>query len=340
MFTTIIVQPIFNFLVLITAIIPGHNFGLAIIIFTLIIRILMWPLVRKQLNHAKAMRELAPELKKIKAAAKGDRQEESRLTMELYKEKEVNPFASIGILLVQVPILIGLYSGIRKIIGDPHQILTFSYSGLHHLAWMQSLAHNIHNFDETLFGVVNLTRTALDTHGVYWAAMVIVIASAIAQYLQSRQLMPKTGESRGLRAIMREAGKGKQTDQMEVNAAVSRTTLIFVPLVVLLVSLHLAVALPLYWLTSSVIAYIQQSRILREDAADADASVTPAAPPRKVISRPKVSFKERLVKKEAPVAPAQTIETKEGLKVTRHTLGDAKKQKPRRPPRKSKRRRR
>src|ERR1035437_584073 len=112
MLTTIIIQPIFNLLALIYAIIPGHNFGLAIIIFTIIIRLLMWPLVKKQLRHAKAMRELAPELKKIKVAAKGDRQKESAMTMELYKEREINPFASLGILVIQLPIILGLYSSV------------------------------------------------------------------------------------------------------------------------------------------------------------------------------------------------------------------------------------
>src|ERR1700759_4864375 len=135
MFTTIIVQPIFNLLVLIYAILPGHNFGLAIIIFTVLIRLLMWPLVKKQINQAKAMRELTPELKKIKAAAKGDRQKESQMTMELYKEREINPFASIGILLVQLPILIGLYSGLRRITSNPHELITFSYPFIHNLPW-------------------------------------------------------------------------------------------------------------------------------------------------------------------------------------------------------------
>ena len=65
MFTTLIVQPIFNILVAIYAVLPGHNFGLAIIIFTILVRVAMWPLVKKQLHHAKAMRELQPELKKL-----------------------------------------------------------------------------------------------------------------------------------------------------------------------------------------------------------------------------------------------------------------------------------
>ena len=74
MFTTFIVQPIFNLLVLVYALLPGHNFGLSLIIFTILIRLLLWPLVRKQLHQAKAMRELQPEIKKIKAASKGNRQ--------------------------------------------------------------------------------------------------------------------------------------------------------------------------------------------------------------------------------------------------------------------------
>src|SRR5438105_8841940 len=135
MFTTIIVQPIFNLLVLIYALIPGHNFGLAVIIFTIIIRLLMWPLVKKQLHHAKAIRALQPELKKIKAATKGNRQKESQLTMELYKERQVNPLSTLGIVLVQAPILIGLYIGLQKLIKNPHHIVDFSYPWLHHLPW-------------------------------------------------------------------------------------------------------------------------------------------------------------------------------------------------------------
>src|SRR5206468_3076542 len=106
MFTTIIVQPIFNLLVLIYALIPGHNFGLAVILFTILIRLLMWPLLKKQLHHAKAIRQLQPEVKKIKAQAAGDKRKEQKLTMELYKEREINPLSSLGIIIVQAIILI------------------------------------------------------------------------------------------------------------------------------------------------------------------------------------------------------------------------------------------
>lgn len=315
-FTTVIVQPIFNLLVFIYAILPGHNFGLAVIIFTVVIRLLLWPLVKKQLNQAKAMRELAPEIKKIKAAAKGDRQKESQMTMELYKEREINPFASLGVMIIQIPILIGLYSGLNRIIKDPHQLVSFSYPFINHLGWMQTLSHNIHKFDDSLLGVVNLGRKAIDNHGVYWPAIVIVALAAAAQFYQSRQLMPKTKDSRGLRQILRDAGEGKQADQSEVNAAVGRSTMFLIPGMVFIFGLNFAAALPLYWLTSSAVAVLQQYRILEEDVQEADASVKPAAPKANPKTGPKA----------APKA-ARPIKSPAGLKVTRRTLAEPTKSK-------------
>ncbi len=278
MFTTFIVQPIFNLLVLIYALIPGHNFGLAIILFTILIRLLMWPLIKKQLHHAKAIRALQPELKKIKAAAAGDRQKESRLTMELYKERQINPMASLGIIIVQAIILIGLYVGLNRVIKHPGQIISFSYPFLHHLGWMQTLAHDIHRFDNSLFGIIDLNKMALSSSGVYWPAMVLVVGSAAAQFVQGRQLMPGSQDSRGLRQILKEAGKGRSADQQEVNAAVGRSTMYLLPIFVFLVSIRFAAALPLYWLTGSLVAIWQQNRVLKEDVQEAEAvAMAPAA---------------------------------------------------------------
>ena len=266
MFTTLIVQPIFNILVLIYAIIPGHNFGLSIILFTVLIRILLWPLVKKQLHQAKIMRKVQPELKKIKLAAKGDKQKESQMMMELYKEKGINPLGSIGILLIQLPIFLALYSGIHRIIVNPHEIITFAYTPLQHLPWMKQLAANIHLFDNTLFGIVDLSKSALgNSKGVYIPAMVIVLASAIVQYYQSKQLMPTDKNARKLRQILKEAGSGKNADTQEVNAAVGKSTRYLLPVMIFMFTVSVASALSLYWLTSGLVAFWQQSRILNKD---------------------------------------------------------------------------
>lgn len=264
MFTTIIVQPIFNLLVLIYALLPGHNFGLSLIVFTIIIRLILWPLVKKQLHQAKVMREMQPELKRIKQLTKGDRQKESAMLMELYKERGVNPLGAFPTLIVQFIVLIGLYSGLRRVIDNPHNLISFAYPSLQHLSWMQTLAHNIHRFDNTLFGVVDLSRSAL-SHGVYWPAMVIVLGSAVAQYYQAKQLMPDNKDQRGLRTILKEAGSGKQADQSEVNAAVGRSTRFLLPAMIFLFTVNIPSALSLYWLTGGLVAFIQQAIVLNRD---------------------------------------------------------------------------
>jgi len=268
MFTTFIVKPIFNLLILIYGILPGHNFGFALIIFTVLFRILLWPLVRKQLHQAKAMRKLQPELKRIKKETKGDKQKEGQLIMELYKEKGINPLGTLPIFAIQIVILIGLNSGLRKIIADKQAVVTFSYSWVRHLPWMRHLATNIHLFDNTLFGFVNLGRSALSAGGIYWPAMIIVILSAVSQYFQSKQLLPVDKDSKGLREIMKNASGGKQADQSEVSAAVGRSTQYLLPIMIFLFTVSLASALSLYWLTSGVVAFIQQSIALREDETE------------------------------------------------------------------------
>jgi YidC/Oxa1 family membrane protein insertase len=293
MFTTLIVQPLFNILAIIYAILPGHNFGFALIVFTILVRLALWPLVKKQLHQAKAMRKLQPELKRIKKETKGNKQKESQMVMALYKEKGINPVGTLPIFIIQIIILIGLNSGIRRIIADPKTIVTFSYPAVRHLAWMRHLAANSHLFDNTLFSFVHLSRSALGSGGVYWPAMVIVLASAAAQYFQSKQLMPTTSDQRGLRQIMKDAGSGKQSDQSEVNAAVGRSTRYLLPVMIFLFTVSLPSALSLYWLTSGVVAFIQQSIALREDEveleaiADAPTKDTKKIPEAEVVVRPK-----------------------------------------------------
>lgn len=283
MFNTLIVQPIFNVLVLIYGLLPGHNFGLAIILFTILVRLLLWPLLKKQLHHAKAMRQLQPELKRIKKEAKGNRQLESQLTMALYKEKEINPFAPIGLLIVQLPILLALYSCINKIIHDPASLVNFAYPVVQRLPWIQELAADIARFDSSLFGVVDLTRAAISQgQPLYWPAFIMVVLSAVVQFFQSRQLMPQDKEARSLRSIMKSAGEGKQADRDEMNAAVGRMTQFFVPALVFIFTINLPSALSLYWLTSGVVAIIQQSRILRQDATEL-AAASPKAKPGEAI---------------------------------------------------------
>lgn len=274
MFTTLIVQPLFNILTFIYAIIPGHNFGLAIIIFTIIVRLMLWPLLKKQLHQTKLMRKIQPDLKRIKKEAAGNKQQEQIMMLALYKEKGINPFGQIGIMLIQLPILIGLYVGLQRILKDSQQLVDFSYGFIQHLPWMKELATNIHLFDASFIGLVDLTKPAYGVNGLYWPALVVVAASAFIQFYQSKQLSLTPGETRRIRDILKDAKDGKEADQSELNAAMSRNLIYFLPVMVFFFTIGLPAALSLYWLASGVIAFIQQSIILNDDTKELEAEVS------------------------------------------------------------------
>lgn len=268
MWQTLIVQPIFNLLVFIYAILPGHDFGLAIILFTIVIRILLWPLVKRQLHHTRAMRELQPDIKKIRERTKGDKQKEAQLLMELYKEREISPFGSLGILLIQIPILIGLFQALKQLSDDPANLVNLSYEFIHKIGNMPQIIADATQFDQHLFGVIDLSRRAYEGGVIYWPLMVLAVASGVFQYFQSKQLMPDQADSRGLRQILREEAKGKQTDQADINAAMGRNMRYIFPVLTTVLSATFPGSLALYWTTGSIIAVWQQGRILNQDVKE------------------------------------------------------------------------
>ncbi len=101
--------------------------------------------------------------------------------------------------------------------------------------------------------------------------MLIVLGSAVAQYFQAKQLMPDTKDQRSLRAILKDAGGGKQADQGEVNAAVGRSTRYLIPVMIFVFTVNLPSALGLYWLVGGLVAFVQQSIVLGKDEVEMEA---------------------------------------------------------------------
>lgn len=107
-------RPIFNFLLFLTTVLPGSNFGLAIIALTLIIRFILLVPSQRALKSQKAMMKIQPELEAIKVKYKGDQQRISMETMELWKKHRVNPVGGCLPLLIQLPILIALFYVVKN----------------------------------------------------------------------------------------------------------------------------------------------------------------------------------------------------------------------------------
>ena len=162
-------------------IVPGSDFGISIIIFTVIVRFLLYPLTRSMLHQSKAMRKLQPQLATIRRRAKGNRQQETLEMMELYKKHGVKPFRSIGILLIQLPIFIALFQVIQIFTSHREQIAKFTYDFLESAGPIKALVENPASFNEKLLGIVDLTKPAFTNGGV---DIFLVVLAVIADLMK------------------------------------------------------------------------------------------------------------------------------------------------------------
>ena len=116
---TVVYQPLYNVLVFFIDVFPSHSVGLSIVLLTLIVKLALFPLTAKSSKAQRAMKELEPELKTIRDNNKDDKQASARLTMELYQKRGVSPFSGCLPMLIQIPIIIGLYmvfvTGLKKV---------------------------------------------------------------------------------------------------------------------------------------------------------------------------------------------------------------------------------
>jgi len=102
-------NPIYNALVALIAFVPGGDVGVAVIILTIIIRLILLPFSLSAARTQRAMKILEPKIKELKETHKGDKEKEALETLALYREAQVNPFASILTVFIQIPVLLALF---------------------------------------------------------------------------------------------------------------------------------------------------------------------------------------------------------------------------------------
>lgn len=269
-FELFIVQPIFNLLLAIYSFVPFADFGIAVIIFTIIIRFLLWPLVVKQLHQVKAMRKLQPELARIKKASKGNRQAESMQMLELYKKHGVKPFRSILMLLIQLPIFIALFQVIQIFTSHREQIEKFTYGFMQSLEPVKELLANPDSFNHMFLGFIDITSHAITQNGINIFLVALAVVAAITQYVISKQTSPQAPSKKRLRDVLAEAGEGKQPDQSELNAVMMGKMIKVLPFMMFLIMMGLPGAIGLYYVTSNLFAAVQQHFLLKRDAEEMD----------------------------------------------------------------------
>ena len=265
-FDEFIVRPILNLLMAIYSLIP--DFGISIIVFTILVRLLLWPLIKKQLHQAKAMRKMQPELAKIKKQYAKNPQMRNLAMMELYKKHNISAFGSIGVLIIQLPILIAMYRVVQIFVSSRADLGKYVYDFVKNLPVANNLVNNPDQFNQNFLGIIDLTQHAVSKDGVVIGLLVLAGVAAYLQYLTSKQLSPQSDSKRKLRDILAEAGGGKEADQSEVNAIMTRKMMKFMPLMMFMVTIYLPAALALYLATASAVGYLQNHIILKQDSLE------------------------------------------------------------------------
>jgi YidC/Oxa1 family membrane protein insertase len=312
-FELLVTQPIFNLLVTIYSLVPGADFGVTIIIFTIIVRFLLYPLTRSMLHQTRAMRKLQPELVRIKKQAGKNKQLAAAQQMELYKKNSINPFRPIGILLIQLPIFFALYHVITVFTSQRGEIARYTYDFLEGLAPIKSVIEHPDQFNEKLFNIVDLAKPALHAGGVEIFLVIIALIAGVTQYIMSKQTSPQTAPKKKLREIMAEAAEGKEADQAEMNAIVMSKMTKILPFFMVYIMLILPGALALYYVTSNIVAVLQQHYLLQQDQdelselADQDMKKTPS---KKATSK----AREKAAKEATVTRVVAKQQTKKGTK--------------------------
>lgn len=232
MFHTLFYEPVYNLLVTVLNIVPMHDIGAAIIIVTLIVKVLLLPLNMSALRSQYIMKRVEGEMNKIKEEHKSSPQESSRKMMEIYKREKINPFASLFAILIQIPIFFALYFAFSKgFKADPSSLYSFV------------------TFPETLhtmaFGLFDATEKNI----------FIAILAGISSYVLAR---------RQTSSMVTKKQPHEETFQDQFMKSMKVQLLYILPLIVGFSAAVLPSALGLYWFVSNMISYLQDVYMKRK----------------------------------------------------------------------------
>lgn len=224
-FNAVVYDPLYNGLVFFVGVIPTHDMGLAVIALTIVVRFIIYPLSRRAIHTQMVMKKLAPELEKLKKKYKDDKAEQGRAMFALYKEHGVHPLASIGLLFIQLPVLLGLY-------------FVFSHGGLPTVD--PSLLYSFVSVPDAVkmefLGLVDMGAS----HNIILALLV-----GLSQLVYSRLSM-------GPRQKILDATPAEASLSGDLAKSFDFQARYIFPLMFAVFSYFVAAAVPLYWLTSNL----------------------------------------------------------------------------------------
>lgn len=226
-FDAVIYNPLYNGLVWLVNIIPTHDVGIAVVLLTIVVRTILIPLSRRAIQSQLDMKKVTPEVTRLRDKYKDDKQGESKAIFALYKERNIHPFASFGLLLIQFPVLIGLY-------------WVFSRGGLPVIdtARLYSFVHVPAAINMMFLGLQNMAGHSI----------VLALLAAVSQFIYTRLSMGP----RGIKTATEASFSDDMAKSLDVQAR------FVLPAIIGVIGYTVVAAAPLYWATSNTFMIIQE----------------------------------------------------------------------------------
>jgi YidC/Oxa1 family membrane protein insertase len=231
-FYIILYQPLFNLLVLLYNYIPGHDFGIAIIFLTLIIRVILFPVSVKAVHSQRSLQKLQPKILELQKKYKDDKEKQAKETLNLYKTEKINPFSGLLLALIQLPILIALY-----------QVF---WNGLksNELSVLYGFILNPGQINPLFIHLIDLSKPSI----------VFAILAGLVQYFQTKMLIPQNSPK-----------KDKKDTEVDFAQIMQKQMLYFFPVFTVIILISLPSALGLYWTVSGLFSIVQQYLIVKKN---------------------------------------------------------------------------
>lgn len=238
LFHIVVSQPIYNALIFFYNVIPGRDFGLAVIATTILLRTLFIPLYRKQLESQREMQMLQPKIKELQKEYKGDKAKLNEMQMKLYQEHGVNPLAGCLPIIVQIIFLIAIY----------YVLIGISKAGfIVNEAELYRFISNPGEVARHFFGIADLAQPSY-----LFAAL-----AALAQFYQVKMMLDAQKADQPEK-------KAVDSNEPDFMAIMNKQMLFIGPGMTLFIGATFPAALSLYWLVSTVFTIVQQIFIFKK----------------------------------------------------------------------------
>ncbi|HCC23868.1 TPA: hypothetical protein DF272_06870 [Candidatus Falkowbacteria bacterium] len=233
LYNTILYNPIYNLLVFLYDTIPGNDIGVAIILLTIIIKVVLLPLSWQSIKAQKSLQDLQPKIDELKTKLKDQKEKLAQEMMKLYSANKVNPFSSCLPLLLQFPFLIAVYQVFRSGLTNNQFDLLYPFVA------------NPGTINSVSFGIMDLAVPSI----------VLAVLAGAGQYVQTKMLMTK-------KAPKTVAAGAKDENLM---AEMNKSMTYFMPLVTIVIGTQLPAGLTLYWIITTVLTILQQKFLIKRN---------------------------------------------------------------------------